>query len=39
MRNYNQLIILLAFICGGSMLLSAEQMAPKRITLTPKAKE
>ena len=39
MRNYNQLIILLAFICGGSMLLSAEQMDPKRITLTPKAKE
>ena len=39
MRNYNQLIILLAFICGGSMLLSAEQMNPKRITLTPKAKE
>lgn len=39
MRSYNQLIILLAFICGGSMLLSAEQMDPKIIRLTQKAKE
>ena len=39
MRNYSKFIILLATVCIGSMQLSAEQMDPKKITLTAKAKE
>ena len=36
MRNYSKFIILLATVCIGSMQLSAEQMDPKKITLTAK---
>ncbi|UVQ45213.1 hypothetical protein NXY11_18825 [Parabacteroides faecis] len=39
MRNYSKFIIFLATVCIGSMQLSAEQMDPKKITLTAKAKE
>ncbi len=39
MKSNNKLLIFLAFICGGSMMLSAEQMDPKKIALTSKAKE
>ena len=39
MKSYYKFLILLTFLCGGSILLSAEQMDPKKIALTPKAKE
>lgn len=39
MKSYYKFLILLTFLCGGSILLSAEQMDPKKIVLTPKAKE
>lgn len=39
MKSYYKFSILLTFLCGGSILLSAEQMDPKKIALTPKAKE
>ena len=39
MKSYYKFSILLTFLCGVSILLSAEQMDPKKIALTPKAKE
>lgn len=39
MKNFRFLIMLLAVMYGGNMLLSAQQMAPKKIALTAKAKE
>lgn len=39
MKSYYKFLILLTFLCGGSISLSAEQMDPKKIVLTPKAKE
>ena len=39
MKSYYKFSILLTFLCGGSILLSAEQMDPKKIALTLKAKE
>ena len=39
MKSYYKFLILLTFLCGGSISLSAEQMDPKKIALTPKAKE
>lgn len=39
MKNFRFLIMLLAVVYGGNMLLSAQQMDPKKIVLTSKAKE
>lgn len=39
MKNLRFLIMLLAVMYGGNMPLSAQQMAPKKIALTAKAKE
>lgn len=39
MKSYYKFLILLTFLFGGSTLLSAEQMNPKKITLTSHAKE
>ena len=39
MKKYSKFIVLLATVCIGGIQLSAEQMAPKKIVLTTKAKE
>ena len=39
MKNYKLIFILLAVVYGGNIQLPAQQMIPKTITLTPKAKE
>lgn len=39
MKKYSKFIVLLATVCIGGIQLSAEQMDPKKIVLTTKAKE
>lgn len=39
MKNYKLIFILLAVVYGGNIQLPAQQMVPKTITLTQKAKE